>query len=110
MSLWAALPEFQVSSLIPPPTFCFPNFCFSPRSCPFLSGAPNGLVGLNTAEVALEPGNSPQVIFRYCRELVRTADPEKWFGITPARVEAAKATRKSGAAGKIVALPKVAAA
>jgi hypothetical protein len=67
-------------------------------------------VGLHTAELALEPGNSPQVIFRHCRELVRAMDAEKWFGITPEAVEAAKAARENGAAGKIVALPKGAAA
>jgi hypothetical protein len=36
-------------------------------------------------------------------------DAEKWFAVTPASVEAAKAARESGAAGKIVALPKEAA-
>jgi hypothetical protein len=41
---------------------------------------------------------------------VRPADAEKWFAVTLARVETAKAARESGAAGKIVALPKVAAA
>jgi integrase len=64
----------------------------------------------NTAQVALEAGNSPQMIFRHYRELVRAMDAEKWFAVTPASVEAAKAARDSGAAGKIVALPKVAAA
>ena len=33
---------------------------------------------------------------------------QKWFGITPASVEAAKAARESGAEGKIVALANVA--
>jgi hypothetical protein len=60
--------------------------------------------------VALEAGNSPQMIFRHYRELVRPVDAEKWFGITPASVEAAKAARESGAEGKIVKLPKQAAA
>ena len=32
-------------------------------------------------------------------------DAEKWFGITPEAVEAAKAARQAGAASKIVALP-----
>jgi integrase len=64
----------------------------------------------NTAQVALEAGNSPQMIFGHYRELVRAADAEKWFGITPEAVEAAKAARESGAAGKIVPLPKVAVA
>jgi hypothetical protein len=64
----------------------------------------------NTAQVALEAGNSPQMIFGHYRELVRAMDAEKWFAVTPASVEAAKAARESGAAGKIVALPVVAAA
>ena len=64
----------------------------------------------NTAQVALEAGNSPQMIFGHYRELVRAMDAEKWFGITPEAVEAAKAARESGAAGKIVALPGVKAA
>ena len=64
----------------------------------------------NTAQVALEAGNSPQMIFGHYRELVRAMDAEKWFGITPASVEAAKAARESVPEGKIVALPKSAAA
>jgi hypothetical protein len=50
------------------------------------------------------------MVFSNYREIVRPADAEKWFGITPASVEAAKAARESGTAGKIVALPTVAAA
>jgi integrase len=37
----------------------------------------------NTAQVALEAGNSPQMVFQHYRELVRPADAEKWFAITP---------------------------
>ncbi|HEY5480270.1 MAG TPA: hypothetical protein VIL39_02210 [Verrucomicrobiae bacterium] len=44
---------------------------------------------------------------RNSRELVRAMDAEKWFGLMPEAVGAAKAARESGAAGKIVALPKV---
>ena len=44
------------------------------------------------------------------RELVREADAEKWFGITPETVEAAKAARQNGAAAKILPLPVAAAA
>ena len=62
----------------------------------------------NTAQVALEAGNSPQMIFQHYRELVRPADAEKWFAVTPASVEAAKVARESGAESKIVKLPKVA--
>ena len=64
----------------------------------------------NVAQVALEAGNSPQMIFRHYRELVRAVDAEKWFAITPASVDAAKAARENGAAEKIVALPKEASA
>lgn len=41
------------------------------------------------AQVALEAGNSPQMIFGHYRELVRAMDAEKWFGITPEGVERA---------------------
>ncbi len=34
-------------------------------------------------KVALEAGNSPQIIFKSYRELVRPADAEKWFSIVP---------------------------
>jgi len=64
----------------------------------------------NTAQEVLEAGNSPQMIFGHYRELVRGLDAEKWFGITPASVETAKAVRESGAESKIVPLPKTAAA
>jgi len=40
---------------------------------------------------------------------VRPADAEKWFAVTPASVEAAKAERESGKDGKIVKLEKAAA-
>ena len=63
----------------------------------------------NTAPVALEAGNSPQIVFRHCRELVRPMEAERWFAVTPASVEAAKTDRESGAEGKIVKLPKTAA-
>jgi integrase len=64
----------------------------------------------NTAQVALEAGNSPQMIFQHYRELVRAADAEKWFAVTPASVEAAKAAREGDKEWKIVPLPKTAAA
>ena len=37
----------------------------------------------NVAQVALEAGNSPRMVFSNYRELVRPADAAKWFGITP---------------------------
>ena len=64
----------------------------------------------NTAQVALEAGNSPQMIFQHYRELVRPADAEKWFAVTLASVEAARAEREAGKDAKIVKLPKQAVA
>lgn len=37
----------------------------------------------NAAQVALEAGNSPQMIFKHYRELVRPAEAKKWFAIVP---------------------------
>jgi len=37
----------------------------------------------NVAQVALEAGNSPRVVFGNYRELVRPADAVKWFAIAP---------------------------
>ena len=37
----------------------------------------------NVAQVALEAGNSPQMIFRHYRALVRPTDAVKWFSIMP---------------------------
>jgi integrase len=37
----------------------------------------------NVAQVALEAGNSPQMIFKHYRELVRPADAKAWFAIAP---------------------------
>ena len=37
----------------------------------------------DVAKVSLEAGNSPQMIFRHYRELVRPADAVKWFAIAP---------------------------
>jgi len=62
----------------------------------------------DVAKVSLEAGNSPRMVFSNYRELVRAADAEKWFAITPETVEAVKSLRT--ATGKIVALPAAAAA
>jgi len=37
----------------------------------------------NAAQVALEAGNSPAIIFRHYRELVTEAEAREWFGIFP---------------------------
>jgi integrase len=42
----------------------------------------------NVAEVALEAGNSPDIIFQHYRELVTGEAAKAWFGITPALIEA----------------------
>jgi integrase len=59
----------------------------------------------DVAKVSLEAGNSPRMVFSNYRELVRPADAEKWFAVTPETVEAVKAAREKGAAEKIVAMP-----
>jgi integrase len=64
----------------------------------------------DVAKVSLEAGNSPRMVFSNYRELVRPADAEKWFAVTPEAVEAVKAARENAAAEKIVRLPIVAAA
>ena len=38
----------------------------------------------NVAQVALEAGNSPRMVFSNYRELVRPADAMRWFSIAPA--------------------------
>jgi len=53
----------------------------------------------NVAQVALEAGNSPRMVFSNYRELVRAKDAEKWFGITPEAVEEAR-KRRSEASGQ----------
>ena len=64
----------------------------------------------SAAEVALEAGNSPQMIFQHYRELVTEKDAEKWFAITPATAKEVRAKLEREKAAKIVAFPaKVAA-
>lgn len=38
----------------------------------------------NAAQVALEAGNSAQVVFKHYRELVKARDGKKWFAVKPA--------------------------
>jgi len=52
----------------------------------------------NVNQVALECGNSPAVLFKHYRELVRPAEAKKWFAIEPS------------ASGKVTTMPKVEAA
>lgn len=44
----------------------------------------------NVDRVALEAGNSPDIIFQHYRELVAEVTAKEWFGVTPALVEAEK--------------------
>ena len=37
----------------------------------------------NAAQVALEAGNSPRMIFEHYRELVTEDEAKEWFGIGP---------------------------
>ena len=37
----------------------------------------------DAAKVALEAGNSPNVVFRHYRELVKPADAQRWFNVKP---------------------------
>ena len=39
----------------------------------------------NVAEVALESGNSPRIIFSSYRELVMEEEAKKWFAIMPTK-------------------------
>ena len=39
----------------------------------------------NAAQVALEAGNSPQMIFQHYRGLVTDVEAKRWFSIEPAR-------------------------
>lgn len=40
----------------------------------------------NAAQVALEAGNSPKMLFEHYRELVTQADAREWFSLTPRKV------------------------
>lgn len=64
----------------------------------------------DVAKVSLEADNSPDWDSRITAPLVRAADAEKWFGITPETVDAVKAAREKRAAEKIGPLQVAAAA
>ena len=49
----------------------------------------------NVAQVALEAGNSPQIIFKNYRELVRPAEAKAWFGIEPEQAKNVMAMPKA---------------
>lgn len=52
----------------------------------------------NVNQVALEAGNSPAVIFKHYRELVRPAQAKQWFGIVPEKSRNATAMPNARAA------------
>ncbi len=59
----------------------------------------------SAAQVALEAGNSPQMIFEHYRELVTEKDAKNWFTITPESIGGFKAKAERERAAKIVAHP-----
>ncbi len=54
----------------------------------------------NVAQVALEAGNSPQMIFKHYRELVRPADAKTWFALAPGGEEKVIVSRKPDGDGQ----------
>jgi hypothetical protein len=51
----------------------------------------------DVAKVSLEAGNTPQMIFKHYRELVRPTDSQKWFAVTFASVNTFKEARRKAA-------------
>jgi hypothetical protein len=41
----------------------------------------------NAAQVALEAGNSPNVVFKHYRELVKPSAAKAWFAVSPEQAE-----------------------
>ncbi len=64
----------------------------------------------SAAQVALEAGNSPQMIFEHYRELVTEKAAKAWFAITPETAKALKAKLDKEREAKIVKFPATAAA
>lgn len=62
------------------------------------------------AQVALEAGNSPRMIFQHYRELVTPQDAKAWFAITPESMKAMRTKAEKERQAKIVAFPAKAAA
>ena len=59
----------------------------------------------SAAQVSLEAGNSPQMIFRHYRELVTEKEAGAWFGITPETATAVRERVEAKQAAKVVAFP-----
>jgi integrase len=64
----------------------------------------------SAAQVSLEAGNSPQMIFRHYRELVTEKAAKVWFSITPEVAKAMREKIEKAQEAKIVAHPALAAA
>ncbi|HEY5908980.1 MAG TPA: hypothetical protein VJA21_00095 [Verrucomicrobiae bacterium] len=64
----------------------------------------------SVSEVALEAGNSPQMIFEHYRELVTEKAGKAWFAITPESTKALREKAEAERKAKIVAFPAKAAA
>ena len=47
-------------------------------------------ISYQVAQVALEAGHSPQMVFKRCRELVRPTEAEAWFSILAAEKQSAE--------------------
>jgi integrase len=58
----------------------------------------------SAAQVALEAGNSPQMVFKHYRELVTEEAARRWFAITPQAVEGLEAQKQREREEKVVAL------
>jgi predicted urease superfamily metal-dependent hydrolase len=61
-------------------------------------------------EVAMEAGNSPDMIFKHYRNLVTEKEADGWFGVTPDAVAGLKKKQEAERAAMVVELPRVVAA
>ena len=64
----------------------------------------------SAAEVALEAGNSPKMIFQHYRELVTEKSAKAWFGITPESTKGLREQAEQERKARIIAFPGRAAA
>jgi hypothetical protein len=59
----------------------------------------------NVNEVAMEAGNSPDMIFKHYRELVTEKEADAWFGVTPESIKALREEAEKERQAKVVAFP-----
>jgi hypothetical protein len=59
----------------------------------------------SAAQVALEAGNSPQMIFQHYRELVTEKGAKSWFAITPESTKAMREKAERERQARIVRFP-----